>query len=1570
MSKSDETTSKYLSNKSGIAVINTESDVLDASSDPVIKLAMVVSMAVQVDWAYLRRARICLLPELEANVEADLWASHLVTLRGPYGFVIDNEISHELQKLLCEYPTSPAGSASMLEAAGELMLDEHQHLPPAVKVEEKVTYYSYLDRYTELDLERTLAPAYLAFQTGTRQRLIPWAKRALERFPKKVKELTVTHKINQFVFNSSSFSGGGAVKHYSSSTEYSNWRDHVSFRSSKEFPYQFKLSESSLIVLPGTSGLLNATSVEWIPPLELNLPDTVPLAFEVSWKENETQKGALVRLNNSSSDPIELSVGPDPLLTLADGSRFQLRANTSTLGNVYKEIIRQFTHYTDKTVREEIAESLGINELYFDHTPYVLVGALLDKVEKDNFEGIFSIFPLLLPLFTEERLRWLLKIIASSIIAEETVLIVKKAILDDIGVVYLNCMNAEFIECLIIRAWINNEHIFLRANDFLQGSIDDSLKGINDAINKNDIGIESEKQQVVLVLNINRVSEGHINAIINSEFNCPVIIHGEYQNWSPPEGGLNTKIVPLLIDPTEEEHFESILKQGYEVLDSIRPIVDKPVVMISSTARDLPEYREQVMNACLQAGAHPSMMEHLPAEDSTAIDTSLRMVDACDVYLGIFAHRYGHIPEGHEKSITQMEYERALETGKPRLIFLIHEEVPIRLKDIDIGVKAVKLDVLKAHLAENTVIGFFKNPDDLRAQVLHSLQSHLKNNVPSTTPAVDKDPHSKARNEYLTALKTECELLPLATLGGKAGTGKNITLNEVYISLGTRTPEKESLKANPEEEKYLTALEASNQSRLVVLVGGPGSGKSTFVKELTANLAGKRLEEPTGSLPVFITLRDLAPWLGAIKEELAGLQEDKRRRKLAQVVLDQAIADLETLNALEAGELVKEAFIAGKVHLVLDGLDGVPFDLREEVRDAVHAVTICHPLEKVIVTCRIRSYEGSAVLTGFERHELAPFNEEQINGFIEGWYKAALAHQSINAGELEERTQDLKEAALEPRLRKLAENPMLMTTMALVHQEKTELPRELVKLYNEAVDILLRKWQQYRRVIPKDLQELFKDEEKVRVIMERLAFEGHSKKSQDEAADLPRGEALTLLEADEYLGSFEFARRFLDFVDERSGLLVGRGGAPGKPATYSFPHRTFQEYLAGCYLVNQRSAVRLIKPLAAEGAYWSVAVQMGAQELVHNRRNVNQLLDNAKQMKPASTDDVQSAREALWSAQMALVAGSDVVKRDSETGEPFLAQSRTHMIKVLGSKLPAIERVEAGRLLALLGDPREELLEVEKMPFCYVPKGPFIMGEDKEEHELDVPYDYWVGQSPITVAQYAAFIEAGGYGNRDWWSAAGWKWKGDKTGPEDYGEPFTLPNHPRVGVSWYEAYAFTQWLTDEARAADWLSKEGKICLPNEAEWEKAARGGLSSPENPVISPLSQIGAQDIPAMQENQNKARRYAWGHKVDPDKCNYDRTGLGSTSTRGCFSRGASPYGCQDMNGNVWEWQRNKSFPPYPYPLEDKTWDDPVGTQNRVLRGGSFYDSNDSLRCSYRGGSGPLDCGSELGFRVIALP
>ena len=76
-------------------------------------------------------------------------------------------------------------------------------------------------------------------------------------------------------------------------------------------------------------------------------------------------------------------------------------------------------------------------------------------------------------------------------------------------------------------------------------------------------------------------------------------------------------------------------------------------VIISSTARDLPEHRKDVMDACLRQGMFPMMMEHLPAADADAIAESLRIVDEADIYLGVFAHRYGYVPKGHDISITE-----------------------------------------------------------------------------------------------------------------------------------------------------------------------------------------------------------------------------------------------------------------------------------------------------------------------------------------------------------------------------------------------------------------------------------------------------------------------------------------------------------------------------------------------------------------------------------------------------------------------------------------------------------------------------------------------------------------------------------------------------------------------------------------------------------------------------------------------------------------------------------------------------------------------------------------------------
>ena len=151
-------------------------------------------------------------------------------------------------------------------------------------------------------------------------------------------------------------------------------------------------------------------------------------------------------------------------------------------------------------------------------------------------------------------------------------------------------------------------------------------------------------------------------------------------------------------------------------------MAQRRVVMISSTARDLPKHREQVRLACERAGFAPhEMMENLTAEDASAVDVSLRMVADADVYLGILAYRYGTIPKGYDVSITELEYDRAVELNKPRLIFFIHKDHQVTIDDVETGPAADKLKALKERIGDTRVAAWFKSPEDLRGDVVEAL---------------------------------------------------------------------------------------------------------------------------------------------------------------------------------------------------------------------------------------------------------------------------------------------------------------------------------------------------------------------------------------------------------------------------------------------------------------------------------------------------------------------------------------------------------------------------------------------------------------------------------------------------------------------------------------------------------------------------------------------------------------------------------------------------------------------------------------------------------------------------------
>jgi tetratricopeptide (TPR) repeat protein len=166
--------------------------------------------------------------------------------------------------------------------------------------------------------------------------------------------------------------------------------------------------------------------------------------------------------------------------------------------------------------------------------------------------------------------------------------------------------------------------------------------------------------------------------------------------------------------------------------------------MISSTALDLPEHRALAHKACLEAGVFPVGMEQLPARDATGIAASLEMVDQADIYIGVYAFRYGWVPDGQEVSITEMEFDRAVSRkaeGKLReiLVFTAHEEHAFPARDVEADkIAQEKLRKFKARAAEGRVRKEFKSAEELHRlilQALHEFKSRQQRAADAVTDA-------------------------------------------------------------------------------------------------------------------------------------------------------------------------------------------------------------------------------------------------------------------------------------------------------------------------------------------------------------------------------------------------------------------------------------------------------------------------------------------------------------------------------------------------------------------------------------------------------------------------------------------------------------------------------------------------------------------------------------------------------------------------------------------------------------------------------------------------------------------
>lgn len=151
----------------------------------------------------------------------------------------------------------------------------------------------------------------------------------------------------------------------------------------------------------------------------------------------------------------------------------------------------------------------------------------------------------------------------------------------------------------------------------------------------------------------------------------------------------------------------------------------KANIYVSATYRDLTDHRKAVCNAIRALGHVDVAMEHYVAEPTRPLVRCLNDVRRCDLYIGIFARRYGFIPKGFDRSITEQEFRAALKHKKDVLCFLLAEDAEWPTEFVDSDSESAKLEALRSEISDTYLAGFFSTPEDLATKVSQAIVKAL-----------------------------------------------------------------------------------------------------------------------------------------------------------------------------------------------------------------------------------------------------------------------------------------------------------------------------------------------------------------------------------------------------------------------------------------------------------------------------------------------------------------------------------------------------------------------------------------------------------------------------------------------------------------------------------------------------------------------------------------------------------------------------------------------------------------------------------------------------------------------------
>jgi energy-coupling factor transporter ATP-binding protein EcfA2 len=775
----------------------------------------------------------------------------------------------------------------------------------------------------------------------------------------------------------------------------------------------------------------------------------------------------------------------------------------------------------------------------------------------------------------------------------------------------------------------------------------------------------------------------------------------------------------------------------------------------------------------------------------------------------------------------------------------------------------------------------------------------------------------------------------------------NVKKEQLAAALANRTP--------------LEALQAQQWPQ-IVLLGDPGSGKSTLTQRLAALLAAvgsadpKRLadlaEPEVAELTVILNYlgRQVLPvrvvlnrWAQQLTPAAIGCADD---------LINECVRLIGQVGHVA---LLKEHFQARlyttppTVLLLLDGLDEVTDEgKRSTLLAAIADFQRAHEATPMILTCRVRPYQSwqkSGQALSLPAYTLAPLDPPAIAQFLQRWHAELVSAGLYQTQQAEQAERQLLAAINDHSRRELGEmagTPLLLTMMARVNYQRG-LPNSRAELYELFVNQLLYEWERQKqdtRGQPTSLEALLQSANVTQGSLTRalneLAYTIHSQaataNANDDAThdtvDIPVSQlegALKQIHPSTRRGErADWAAEVLDLIADRSGLINAIDTTKGAER-YKFSHRTFQEYLAARWLATGATKEKLEKfklHLAAEG--WREALLLGIGHLVAAPfNNYDDALLVIDALLSAAVQEGETARQLvllgeayarLLGPQRAQEAGNrKAAERVADQLPPLL---RTTMQQ---QELPPRLRLEAGRLLDDLGHLPADLDDLVTI---------------NAARTLGV--EFKIGKYPVTNHQYRRFVEAGGYGDAQWWSEEGLRYKKKRRWQEPRwwdDARFNRAGQPVVGISWVEAEAYCAWLTVQWRKAGKIREEqGKaevVRLPTRAEWEAAARS----------------------------KHGQEYPWGATdFDPACANTKESNLGQTTPVDMYPAGRSADGVWDMAGNVFEWTADRREED-----KDRAW----------LKGGSWHwDKYYAKSSAAADGLVWDDRNLIAGFRVVVVP